>query len=223
MADNEKDFLSEPENGFEEVLIDVSSKYTGPCSLQDIEDMVKDMLATLPRLNRDKLRKEMNNMDVPTFETPTTFDINTGLAKAQGYKDRLVEIYMIAQRDYKLRKRCVEMLFDAYNIVSKASSFDKRKGEATMKYPTLLLALEASETFVEEVEQYLANLKSASDSISRQGSLIQSQITLGEYRKRGSSGFNSEPPVNKGSEAEDWDYHTDSKKLKNALDWDEIR
>lgn len=223
MAENEKDFLNEPENAFEEVLIDVSSKYTGPCNLQDIEDMVKDMLSTLPRINRDKLRKEMNNMDVPIFQTPTTFDINAGLAKAQGYKDRLVEIYMIAQRDYKLRKRCVEMLFDAYNVVSKASSFDKRKGEATMKYPTLLLALEASGTFVEEVEQYLANLKSAADSISRQGSLIQTQVSLGEYRKRGTSGFNNESPINKSSDAEDWDYHTDSKKLKTNLDWDEIR
>lgn len=213
-----EDFLNQPTQEFEEVLVEVSSKYNGPCNIQDLEDMVNNMLATLPRINRDKLRKEINNMEVPMFETPTTFDINNGLAKAQGYKDRLTEIYMIAQRDYKLRKRCVEMLFDAFNVVSKASSFDKRKGEATMKYPVLLLQLEASESFLEEVQQYLNNLKSASDSISRQGSLIQSQITLGEYRKRG-----PEVPVNKGSEAEDWDYHSDSKKLKNALDWDEIR
>jgi len=218
-----EDFLNQPAQEFEEVLVEVSSKYSGPCSIQDLEDIVNNMLATLPRINRDKLRKEINDMEVPMFETPTTFDINNGLAKAQGYKDRLTEIYMIAQRDYKLRKRCVEMLFDAFNVVSKASSFDKRKGEATMKYPVLLLQLEASESFLDEVQQYMNNLKSASDSISRQGSLIQTQVSLGEYRKRGTSGFNNESPINKSSDAEDWDYHTDSKKLKTNLDWDEIR
>lgn len=220
MAGNNEDFLTQPAQEYEEVLVEVSDKYTGPCSLQDIEDLVKQMLSTLPRINRDKLRKEMVNMDVPVFETPTTFDINNGLAKAQGYKDRLVEIYMIAQRDYKLRKRCVEMLFDAYNVISKASSFDKRKGEATMKYPTLLLQLEASETFLEEVEQFMANLKTAGDSISRQGSLIQSQIVIGEYSHR----KNSEQYIkNTNCQAEEIDYHSGVKKIKTDLDWGDIK
>lgn len=217
----EDDFLNEPIQEYEQTLEDVSAQYNGPCSITDIENLVTSMIATLPKINRNKLRQEMDNMHVPIFETPTTFDINNGLAKSQGYKDRLVEIYMIAQRDYKLRKRCVEMLFDAYNIVSKASSADKRKGEATMKYPTLLLCLQASETFMEEVQQYMNNLKSAGESISRQGSILQNQISLGEYRKRGPN-FNNDVPTNKTSEAEDWDYHTDSKKLKTNLDWDEI-
>jgi hypothetical protein len=204
----------QPKDNFEDVLTEVSDKYTGPCTIQDIEDMVKAMLATLPKIDRDKLREEMSKMDVPTFQTPTTFDINKGLAVAQAYKDRLVEIYMNAQRDYKLRKRCLDMLFDAYNVISKGASADKRKGEATMKYPIMLLNLEASETFMEEIEQIMANIKSAWDSISRQGSIIQSQIQLGEYRKR-------VPDMqSNGSSAEEIDYKSGAPKI--GMEWGEL-
>lgn len=216
----EDDFLNQPAEEYEQTLADVSSKYNGPCSINDIEDMVKSMLATLPRINRDKLRKEMNNMNVPVFETPTTFDLNAGLAKVQGYKDRLVEIYMIAQRDYKLRKRCVEMLFDAFNVISKGASVDKRRGECIMKYPTLVLNVQASETFVEEIEQYLANFKSVGEVISRQITVMSMQLQLGEYSSR--KGAKEYLKNNNNVQAEEIDYHSGVKKIKNDMEWGDI-
>lgn len=215
MGDN--DIKTLPTSDFEEKLEEISAQHqsSGISTLQDLEDMAKEMLNTLPRLDRNAIRQEMVDMEVPMFQTPTTFDINKGLAISQGYKDRLVEILSLATREYRLRKRCLEMLFDAVNVLSKASSSDKRKGEATMKYPILMLQTEAAETFVKEVEQFLLNIRNASESISRQGSLIQSQINLGEYRKR------MPDMTSNNSEAEEWDYQSGAPKLN--LDWDEVK
>jgi hypothetical protein len=145
--------------------------------------MVFGILATLPRLNRNKLRLEMEDMTVRIQQSPTTADLNEGLYLAQGYKDRLAEIYSLAVSEFKTRERCVDMLFDAYNVVSTGKSADVRRGAATMKYPHLLIQLEAAETFVKVVEHVLQNIKSAHESVSRQISLMQIQLQLGEVRR----------------------------------------
>jgi septation ring formation regulator EzrA len=211
----ENDIKTQPDTNFEEAFEEISEQYENKsCTMDDLETMAQEMLATLPKLDRTTIRQEMEQMVVPMFQNPTTFDINTGLAKAQGYKDRLSEIYNLANSEYRLRKRILEMLFDAASVVSKQSSADKRKGEATMKYPVYLISLEAAETFVEEVQQVLANIKSASDSISRQGSIIQSQIQLGEYRKR-------VPDMqSNGSSAEEIDYKSGAPKI--GMEWGEL-
>jgi hypothetical protein len=211
----DQDIKTVAATSFEDKIQEVNDEFQGPCSMEDLEKMATQMLSTLPKLDRDNIRREMQNMNVVTFQTPTTFDINKGLAESQGYKDRLSEIYNLANREYRLRKRVVEMLFDAANVISKQSSADKRKGEATMKYPIQLLSLEASETFLEEIEQVMSNIKSANDSISRQGSIIQSQIQLGEYRKRTTQNSNE---VKINDQSEEMDYHSGSKKL----DWGDI-
>ena len=115
-------------------------------------------------------------------ETPTTFDINQGLALSQAYRDRLTEIYVDIMKEVKIRKRCLEMLFDANNLISKASSADKRKGEATLKYPMQILQLESADAFLKEVEQVLNNMKSTFDTFSRAGSILALQVQLGEYK-----------------------------------------
>ena len=209
----ENDVRTPPATDFEEQLSAISDKYENKsCTVGDLEDIAKSMLATLPRLNRDAIRKEMQRMSVPIFQTPTTFDINKGLAVAQGFKDRLSEILGLAIKEYNLRKRVVDMLSDANNVISKQSSADKRKGEATMKYPIAMLQLDAAETFVEEVEQISANIKASSDAISRQGSIIQSQISLGEYRKKIPGDFRNNDVEEKP------DYHSGA----SNIDWKDV-
>lgn len=213
---SENDILQHPDTDFEDSLNEISDQFQGQCSMSDLERMVSQMMNTLPKLRRSDLRDEMENMIVPLQQTPTTFDINKGLALVQGYKDRLTEIHTLAMQEYRLRKRCVEMLFDANNLISKAPSADKRKGEATMKYPVMLLQLEASETFVKEVEQILNNIKSTGEFVSRQGSILSAQISLNEYAKR------SKPPSsNISNDAEDQnEYHSDVPRIN--MEWDEI-
>ncbi|MFW6008240.1 MAG: hypothetical protein ACOCP8_03145 [archaeon] len=212
MSDN--DIKQKATEDFEEILDDVSGQYEGQdCSLEDLENIVKQMLSTLPKLKRDRLREEMSNMSVAVHENPTTFNINEGLSQSQGYKDRLTEIYNLAYREYKLRKRCTEMLLSAFNVISRGKSKDKREGEATMRYPIHLINLEAAEIFLDEVKQIMDNIKSISDSISRQGSMLSMQKDLGEYRAR-SNDCDPQPQ----SDAEEIDYKSNSKKLE----WDQI-
>lgn len=167
--------------------------------LKDIEKMTDDLLKSLPKINRVAWRQEIENMIVPMQENPTTYDINQGLALCQGYRDRLSEMLLYAQREYKLRKRCLEMLFDAVNLISKASSADKRRGEATMKYPIIVLQVESAEIFMKEIESIYTNMKNTADSISRQASVINMQIQLGE-RRQGNPGGNNLVPQSSAEE-----------------------
>ena len=172
-------FKAIPETNFEEII----ENYNGNnVSMTDIENISNNIIKSLPILDRNKLREEMQNMIVNIPETPTTFDINQGLALSQAYRDRLTEIYVDIMKEVKIRKRCLEMLFDANNLISKASSADKRKGEATLKYPMQILQLESADAFLKEVEQVLNNMKSTFDTFSRAGSILALQVQLGEYK-----------------------------------------
>lgn len=172
-------FKAIPETNFEEII----ENYNGNnVSITDIENISNNIIKSLPILDRNKLREEIQNMIVNIPETPTTFDINQGLALSQAYRDRLTEIYVDIMKEVKIRKRCLEMLFDANNLISKASSADKRKGEATLKYPMQILQLESADAFLKEVEQVLNNMKSTFDTFSRAGSILALQVQLGEYK-----------------------------------------
>ena len=183
----EKDLLEGSDSAYEDELTQVTQDDTARTndflSLVELETYVYRLLGALPKLNHNVLRHEMQNMNVPVKQTPHTADLNQGLALAQGYKDRLSEIYISAMREYKTRDRLMEMLFDAYNTTSKASSADKRKGEASLRYAVRLFQLQAAENFLKEVEHILANVKSAMDGISRQISLFDLQLKLGDVRR----------------------------------------
>ena len=181
-------FKSIPEISFEETI----ESYKGNnVSMADIENISNNIIKSLPVLDRNKLREEMQNMIVNIPETPTTFDINQGLALSQAYRDRLTEIYIDIMKEVKIRKRCLEMLFDANNLISKASSADKRKGEATLKYPMQILQFESADAFLKEVEQILNNMKSTFDTFSRAGSILALQVQLGEYKGNGNKNFDN--------------------------------
>lgn len=166
---------------FEECIENIPRGYAN--GIPDLEKQIYAILDTIPNIDRDSLREEMSNMVVDISKNPTTFDVNEGLAKTQGYRDRLSEILALAQREYKVRKRCLEMLMDAVNLISKASSADKRRGEAILKYPHLVIQTEAASIFLEEVEQMCSNMKATSETISRQVSVMQIQLQIGERRQ----------------------------------------
>ena len=59
--------------------------------------------------------------------------------KVQQYKNRLSEIASMVEHEYMTRKRVNDILFDANQAVSQQSSADKRRGDATLRFPILLL------------------------------------------------------------------------------------
>lgn len=154
------------------------------CSFSDVENIGTRLINALPKLNFDKLRDEMDKMHVDIYENPTTFQLSEAMAKVQEYKNRLSTIVNDVEHEYLIRKRVNDMLFDANQAISKQSSADKRRGEATIRYPMLLIQYEAINSFRSEVSNIMNNLRSVGDIISRQASIISMQISLGEYRKK---------------------------------------
>jgi len=196
---------------FDEALEELNSQPTKQAySTDDLEKIANSILSTIPKLDRNGYRREMLKMQVKVSENPTTFELNEGLARVQGYKDRLAEIFNLANNEYRLRKRTLEMLFDAQSVLSKASNTEKRRGEATLKYPLLVLNLEAAEIFVDEVEQIMGNMKSTSEIISRQVSVCQIQLQIGDVRK------------NNQSEAQEISYASDKAKKRGEINWNEV-
>ena len=154
------------------------------CTYLEVAEMAKQVLSTLPELDRRALRAEMEGMTVEVLENPTTFQLTEALAKVQAYKDRLTTITNLVEREYGVRKRVMDMLSDANNVVSVATSADKRRGETVLRYPTLFLLLEECAAFKAEVANYVTNMRSKGETVSRQATLLGMQISLGEYRHK---------------------------------------
>ena len=184
------DIIRLSERDFENVI---DSLGTGPIAgLSDMDTIVYELLNSLPKLNRDKLRNEMENMTVEVLPTPTTSSITEGLAKAQGFRDRCSEILLYATREAKLRRRCYDMLYSTICVTSNAKNNDARMGNFSLRYPTLIIQTEAAEMFVKEVEHVFNNLKSVTDVLSRQVSVMQLQLQLGEIKGRGNNSNGSD-------------------------------
>ena len=150
--------------------------------IEEIEIYVNLILNSLPIIDRNAWREEMLSMVVEIPKEPTTSTINKGLSLSQGYRERLSEMLIFAQKEARVRRRCHDMLLDMVNMISKGSSADKRKAEFTGRYPFIVLQTELAETFVKEIEQVYSNMKSNTDALSRQVSVMQLQMQLGEIR-----------------------------------------
>lgn len=185
MEIDDKDLMPQKSSSQKTTLDKLDEEYGDKnCSFAEVEQIGKAMIAALPKINFNKIRNEMEHMQVDVYENPTTFQITESMAKVQQYKNRLSEIASMVEHEYMTRKRVNDILFDANQAVSKQSSADKRRGEATLRFPILLLRFTDIESFRYEVTSKMNNLRSIGDTISRQASVMQMQITLGEYRKK---------------------------------------
>lgn len=175
---------------FEKAVDDLDEEYSSKnCTFSDVEIIARATLKALPKLDFNALRNEMEHMNVTVVDNPTTFQLTEGMSQVQSFKNRLVEISTVVEHEYITRKRVNDILFDANQAVSKQSSADKRKGEATLRYPTLLLKFSTIESFRSEVNNYVNNMRSIGDTLSRQATLMQMQISLGEYRRKNPEEF----------------------------------
>ena len=154
-------------------------------------------------------------MTVQTYDNPNTFQLLEEMDQVQQYKNRLSEILTDVEHEYAVRRRTLDMLYAANNLVSNQKSADKRQGEAILRYPNLVLQLGKIEAFRTEVINIMNNLKSIVDVISRQASIINMQINLGEYRHKTALDFNHEGNEN-AEEANDY------KSGAPKVDWGDI-
>lgn len=207
MANDRQDFYDKMDN-----IDKVHAKKA--CDFNELESIVYDIVSTLPKLDLSKYHDEMEEMEVQTYENPTTFQLLETMDHVQQYKNRLSEILNDVEHEYAVRKRTLDMLYAANNLVSNQKSADKRQGEAMLKYPNLVLQLGKIEAFRTEITNVMGNLKAIGDVISRQASIISMQIQLGEYRKKDVLDFNHAGLAEEGN---------DYKSGAPEVDWGDIK
>src|SRR5574344_255951 len=109
--DKPKKVIDTKGKDYQTTLNDLNEEYKDKaCTFTDVEDIGKTILSTLPKLDFNKLRDEMSNMHVETFENPTTFQLSEEMAQVQEYKNRLSEIMNKVEHEYLVRKRVNDML-----------------------------------------------------------------------------------------------------------------
>ncbi|MFA7219428.1 MAG: hypothetical protein WC119_02910 [Synergistaceae bacterium] len=157
-------------------LIGPESDY--PASYRQVVDRFIALYAKLPIINYDELHKEISNLNVESKPTSTLQLINVRLQEIQGAKDRLAEIYQEVVRCYTIKKRAVNILTEAWNKFADGSSADKRKSDSAFRLSDFHADLAEVEALNIACDHSLKNLDSQSNAISRQITIIQSELKL---------------------------------------------
>jgi len=181
---NKADIVESVGNGFDKV--ENSSSDDLPILVGDnypdgFKDVVKRFLkiySTLPKINYDDIHEEVANLNVESNPTPTLQLINLKLQKVQASKDRLSEIHQMVVRCYTFKKRAVSILTEAWGKFADGSSQDKRKADCAFRLSDFNMDLAQIEALNNVCDNVLRNLDSQSNAISRQITIIQSELKM---------------------------------------------
>ncbi len=149
-----------------------------PVEYQLIVKRLLDLYSDLPRLNYNELHSEVEKLNADSTPTPTLPLINLKLQSIQAHKDRLAEIYQKVVRCYTFKKRVVNILSEAWGKFADGSSADKRKADCAFRLSDFYIDLAQIESLHFACEHALRNLDSASNAISRQITIIQSELKI---------------------------------------------
>jgi hypothetical protein len=150
---------------------------------KQVVDRIVFSYKKLPEIDYDKTYEELSQLNVKSQPTPTLQAINQQLQRVQGYKDRLSEIYKDVTRSYLFKKRAVNILSDALGRFSDAKSADKRKSDCVFMLSDFHRDLAEIEALSGTCDHILKNLDSFNNNLSRQITLIQSQLKIMDIGK----------------------------------------
>ena len=84
MEIDDKDLIPQKSSSQKTTLDKLDEEYGDKnCSFAEVEQIGKAMIAALPKINFNKIRNEMEHMQVDVYENPTTFQITESMAKVQ--------------------------------------------------------------------------------------------------------------------------------------------
>lgn len=149
-----------------------------PDDFKAVADRVLAMYASLPELDYDSLYEEISELNVGSEPTPTLQLINLKLQRVQASKDRLSSICEDVIRCHTFKKRAVNILSDSWNRFATGSSADKRKADSSYRMSEFQIDLAQLEALNNVCEHIGKNLDSQHNAISRQITIIQSQLKM---------------------------------------------
>jgi hypothetical protein len=149
-----------------------------PIEFQSLVDKWLAVYKRLPPLDYDKIQKELPELSVKSTPTSSLQMINQQLQRVQACKDRLAEIYQNVNFCYTFKKRAVNVLSDSWGRFASGSSADKRKSDCAYRLSDFSKDLAFIESLQNVCDHILKNLDSVNNNLSRQITIIQSQLKL---------------------------------------------
>lgn len=127
-----------------------------------------------------KTKEYINSREVEYKEFPSPKDLSWSIAKIQAIKDHFCLIKADADRNYNIRKKIYDLLFDAYVSISDQKSSDKRKGEASMRLYEFSIGCTEAEAFCSYCKHIFENLDSQHKTFSRQIACLDIAQKIGD-------------------------------------------
>ena len=157
------------------------SKY--PSEYLALIKRVQEQYQRLPHVDFDAVYDEVEKLAVKSSPTPTLQTLNDELQRIQGMKDRLVEIYVNVIKCYNTKKRCTDVLQDAWGKYSSEKNAEKRKGDAIMCVNPFIIDLIQIETLMKYCSEIMKNLDSIQETASRRVTIMQSILKIDFYSR----------------------------------------
>lgn len=155
----------------------------GRDEFHELVDSIHRVISSLPNLNYDELHTELRESDylhIPISADPSLDELSAAALKVQTAKDRVGQILLDAERNFKILKHYSKAIYIAWIRLSGDSSQDRRESDATTRTWDFAGEAVQAETLYSASRAVLDNLKDKWDTISRNVSIIELRLKLGE-------------------------------------------
>lgn len=151
-----------------------------PVEYVSMVNRIKRQYDLLPKIDFDKVYKELSDLTVKSCPTPSLQVLNDEIQKVQAAKDRLSEIFVNVLKCYNFKKRAVDILVDSWGKFTSEKNAEGRKGDASFRLSNFSLDLALIEGLLKSCTHILRNLDSLHDTLSRRITIIQLTMKLGD-------------------------------------------
>jgi len=152
-----------------------------PIEYVKMVDRIRSHYKLIPKLDYDKIDKEISELSVKSCPTPTLQVLSDEIQKVQGAKDRLSEIFVDVIKVYNYKKRAVDILHDSWGKFTSEKNAEGRKGDAAFRLSNFELDLAKTEAVLKSITHIFRNLDSQHDGLSRRITICQLTMKLHDF------------------------------------------
>jgi hypothetical protein len=148
----------------------------------DFDLVVKSAQASiiaLKKLDYDALYDEMAHLNVPAVGSASVHVLADQIGKVQALKDRMSEILVDVEREFRVKKRCADILSEGWQKFASGSAVDK-KADATLRLSEFKDAAGDAECLYKTAMRIMTNLDDKQSSLSRQVTIYQILQRMGD-------------------------------------------
>lgn len=127
--------------------------------------------------------KELEGYSVKLSSNPNAINITKNLAKIQGHKDRVTEMLIVANNVCGACKRTYQAAYERHYIGLSSGTVAEKEFKSREAYRLQYNLYLRSEEYALACKQYLDNLKSTQEILSRQITILQLEFELGNVRR----------------------------------------